>query len=151
MIKKLLSAHLSLYRNVELTNQNSICPLCGHHIKEEDAVLDHDHESGHCRRVLHRSCNTVEGKIKNAYKRYVSGKGDVSFTEFLDNLSNYLKDDYSNNPIHPTELTPLEAELKDTNKKLKKVKQPSIVQKYKDYAKELRQKIKEERKLSSWF
>ena len=146
---KLLQKDLKEYRRLQWLKQDKICPICETEITEEDVVLDHDHSTGLCRNVLHRACNSSEGKIFNVYKRYISGKG-ISFENFIDNLMDYLKQDYSENPIHPTELTPNERELKFVNKRLKTLKRESVVLEYKERAKTLRKLIKEEREKNSW-
>jgi hypothetical protein len=148
-MKKLLSKDLSEYRELQWEKQNKMCPICDSLIDREDMVLDHDHEDGNCRRVLHRSCNTAEGKIKKSYTRYVSGKG-ISFLKFLKNMVKYLETDYKENPIHPTELTENEKKLKSINKKLKSLKRESTIAEYKEQAKNLRVEIKKEREESSW-
>lgn len=48
--------------------QNNCCDLCGETI-DGDAVLDHDHRSGLIRKVLHRGCNSLLGKIENNLAR----------------------------------------------------------------------------------
>lgn len=58
------------------TKQNGLCPLCKKEIdlkvmgNKSDYVVDHCHESGLIRAVLHRSCNSSEGKIVNAAGRW---------------------------------------------------------------------------------
>jgi len=146
---KLLQKDLEAYRRKQYEKQNAICPLCGTHMEWEEAVLDHDHDEGNCRMVLHRNCNTVEGKMKKSFIRYVSAKG-ILLSDFIVKLSEYLGGDYSNNPIHPTELTPDEKELKAINKKLKTLKQETAIARNKARAKELRKLIKEERQANSW-
>lgn len=57
----------------QLTKQNGLCPLCGKHIDlriKGEGVIDHDHDTGEARGVLHRSCNAAEGKISNAAARW---------------------------------------------------------------------------------
>ncbi|NNK81912.1 MAG: hypothetical protein HKO92_02190 [Flavobacteriaceae bacterium] len=148
-MKKLLSKDLKKYRDLQWKKQKGICPICEIYIEKEDIVLDHDHGDGNCRQVLHRSCNSFEGKIKKDYTRYVSGKG-ISFVNALQNTVKYLLKDYSKNPIHPTELTELEKELKQVNKRIKSLQRESVIIQYKERAKELRSLIKEERKKNSW-
>lgn len=51
------------------TVQMGICPLCSREIDltiPREGVIDHDHDTGEIRGVLHRSCNSGEGKIANA-------------------------------------------------------------------------------------
>ena len=150
MKKKLLQKDLKLYREIQWEKQSGICPICNTYIEKEDAVLDHSHVTGHCRTVLHRNCNQLEGKIVTSFKRFLGYKDEIDIFTILKNLITYLKKDYSNNPIHPTELTELEKELKSINKRLKSLKRESVVLEYKKRAKELRKLIKEERELNSW-
>lgn len=84
-----------------LEEQQSICPLCGTKIEVCDAVLDHDHDTGLIRGVLHNICNAIEGVLKHKFRR----GGGAKYTEyqtFLDNLVVYLKK--AQHPmIHPSE------------------------------------------------
>lgn len=56
------------YRQQQLSLQDNCCDLCGEPIID-DAVLDHDHRSGLIRKVLHRGCNAMLGKIENNLAR----------------------------------------------------------------------------------
>lgn len=52
--------------NVE---QGGLCKLCRKPVDmtiKGEGVVDHDHDTGEIRGVLHRSCNAAEGKITNA-------------------------------------------------------------------------------------
>ena len=149
-MKKLLNKDLKEYRKLQWEKQKGICPICRSTISFEESVLDHDHTSGHCRRVLCNACNQIEGKIIKAFKRFIGYKNIITPKDLLINLVEYYRRDYSNNPIHPTELTDLEKELKSVNKKLKSLKRPSTVLQYKERAKELRKLIKLEREQNSW-
>ena len=80
-----------------LKEQNFICPLCNCNISEDDAVLDHCHNSGYVRSVLHDRCNRALGFIEWAIANTVSGQ------DFLDNVRTYV-DRHSSSPstlIHP--------------------------------------------------
>lgn len=52
--------------------QGGKCPLCELRIdlsvtgKGSDYAMDHCHETGEVRALLHRSCNSMEGKVKEA-------------------------------------------------------------------------------------
>ncbi|APU03171.1 endonuclease VII [Ralstonia phage phiAp1] len=55
--------------------QGGLCPLCGEVIdltKPREGVIDHDHDTGEIRGVLHRSCNSGEGKIANAAGSWIA-------------------------------------------------------------------------------
>lgn len=49
--------------------QAGLCRLCGGFVdlsQPKEGVVDHDHDTGEIRGVLHRSCNAAEGKVANA-------------------------------------------------------------------------------------
>lgn len=58
------------------TKQGGLCLVCGKPIditksgNASDMVVDHCHETGENRAVLHRSCNAALGKIDNAAGRW---------------------------------------------------------------------------------
>lgn len=77
------------------TVQGGLCPLCGKEIDttiKGEGVIDHDHDTGEIRGVLHRSCNAAEGKITNAAARW--GCKSSKYTDiipYLERLTQYLK------------------------------------------------------------
>lgn len=147
---KLLQKDLKEYRRIQWEKQKGICPICKTYMEFEDSVLDHDHVTGHCRKALCNACNQLEGKFVKAFKRFLGYKDIIKPRDWLCNLVQYYRYNYLNNPIHPTELTDNEKELKAINKKLKGLKRPSTVLEYKERAKELRKLIKAEREQNSW-
>lgn len=87
-----------------LKQQNNIDPITGEIIK--DPVLDHAHfGQQRCRAVLQRECNSFEGKVQNAFNRYMKHLTDVPLSEVLRNLADYLERDNSKLPIHHTAIT----------------------------------------------
>lgn len=78
-----------------LKDQGGLCPLCKLEIDPKiprEAVLDHCHETGECRGVLHRSCNGAEGKVANAAGRWGAKSMEYSkIIPYLENLIEYLK------------------------------------------------------------
>jgi len=78
-----------------LKEQGGLCPLCGKpidHTVKGEGVVDHDHDTGEIRGILHRSCNAAEGKIANAAGRW--GAGSMSYaaiTPFLQRMVDYLQ------------------------------------------------------------
>lgn len=99
---RLKSSEIRDIRERMLSEQNGICPLCQTTIHPEEAALDHDHNTGRVRQVLHRACNQAEGRIKSWVNRS-RHSGETLF--FLKNLVAYLEQDYSENPEHPVHLT----------------------------------------------
>ena len=82
------------------TNQEGNCAVCGKFIdftkagRESDYAVDHNHDTGEIRGVLHRSCNASEGKVRNAAARWgakCSVDNDEEIIKYLDNLVIYLK------------------------------------------------------------
>lgn len=111
--------------------QDFICPVCEQKTPLSETTLDHQHKlfkdqplgengAGLIRGVLCKQCNSVEGKIFNSLRRMGMHKKDISFSEILRNLADYLERD--NLPlVHPTEI-PKEPKIKKTcYNKLKKV------------------------------
>lgn len=92
-----------------LKDQGGNCPLCGLPIDlkiKGEGVLDHDHDSGRIRGVLHRSCNAAEGKVANAAGRW--GAKSTAYKDivpWLENLVAYLKTPQQRfiYPYHQTE------------------------------------------------
>lgn len=88
--------------------QNGICPVCGRPLNEDvqSNHLDHDHElsgpkAGKVRGLLCNLCNAAEGQMKHKFSRSGLKGRDVDYLEWLENLLEYLKTDYSVNNIHP--------------------------------------------------
>lgn len=82
------------------TKQGGNCSLCHKPISlqvmgnKSDYVVDHCHETGEIRGVLHRSCNAAEGKVANAAGRW--GAKSMSYQAlipWLENMLAYLKQD----------------------------------------------------------
>lgn len=83
--------------------QKKICLLCENIM--DMPVLDHDHIDGHVRGALCLSCNANgEGRVMSLLNRTKCGGLLSDKIKFLRNLADYLENDYSDNPIHPTHL-----------------------------------------------
>lgn len=93
--------------------QGGLCPLCAKSIDlsiKGEGVLDHDHDSGRIRGVLHRSCNAAEGKIANAAARWGAKSSKYAdIVAYLEHLVVYLKSP-SRPVIYPMHKTPGEKE-----------------------------------------
>ena len=95
------SQEAAKYRDTLLAQQSKIDPITKSSIT--DPVLDHQHYGDQkCRAVLERTVNSFEGKVYNAYLRYVKHHTDLTISDILRNLADYLESDYSNNAIHHT-------------------------------------------------
>ena len=77
MLRKLPRGSLRAWAMGHLkSKQGGICPICKKEIdlkimgNKSDYVVDHCHESGLIRGVLHRSCNASEGRVANAAGRW---------------------------------------------------------------------------------
>ena len=112
---KLKHSEIKQYREQQLVLQNHCCALCGEPIID-DAVLDHDHKTGLIRRVLHRGCNSLLGKIENAMprSRMTLDKLEV----FAGRLIEYIKTQHTA-CLHPTHLTKEERYEKLARKRIK--------------------------------
>lgn len=82
-----------------LRKQNQLCPICGEKIdvstkgRGSDYALDHCHATGEVRGVLHRACNSAEGKIRHAVSRWGGcGNDEEKIVNFIINLGKYLQD-----------------------------------------------------------
>ena len=78
--------------------QAGLCCICKQPIDltvkghNSDFVVDHDHNTGRIRGVLHRGCNGAEGKVANAVGRWAgTGMNYAKIIPWLENLVAYLK------------------------------------------------------------
>lgn len=78
------------------SKQGGVCPLCNQPIDfttrggKQNYAVDHNHDTGEIRGVLHSSCNAAEGKAANAIGRW--GSKDTSYPaiiEFTKRLLHY--------------------------------------------------------------
>ena len=107
--------------------QKGLCCLCGNKMSLDEAVLDHDHDTGHIRGVLHRQCNHAEGRIVSWIRR--TGKHNEP-VDFLERLTKYWKADHTDKPIHPTHRTEQEKEIGILKRKMKRLKTAKARQRY---------------------
>ena len=89
MIKHLKTSEIASVRSQLLKAQKGKCAICGKPMTTRDKeVLDHDHDTGFIRGVLHASCNGIEGRMKALGHR--SHKGVVS-ADYIIGLGKYLE------------------------------------------------------------
>ena len=107
-----------------LDRQKGLCAVC--HLKidktvvghKSDYCLDHCHETGEIRGVLHRSCNAALGKIDNAAGRW--GAKSMKYSEivpYLQNVVNYYTNTASTGMIYPDHKTPEQQHLANHKKR----------------------------------
>lgn len=95
---KLARKDLAAYRAKQLEQQQGLCALCLDPI-DGDAVLDHDHSTGLVRRVLHRGCNCLLGKIERNLKR--NRVDSQRLQTFSRELVSYIETQHTE-LLHPT-------------------------------------------------
>ena len=114
-MRKLKSTETKPTRERMWQEQNGNCAMCHQPLPITEAVLDHNHVSGAVRGVCHRSCNSLEGKIVNAVKRF--GVKDLS--AFLKGLVDYhqLHETDQTGLMYCTHKTPEEKKIAATKKR----------------------------------
>lgn len=118
-MKRITTKELTLLREQLLAQQNNRCALCQEIIEPGKAVLDHHHQSGQIRAVLHRGCNSLEGIIQNNLARNL-----ITPERLARILSNFVHYQKQLKPIlHPTYRTP--EEKKERAKKRAKTRRKS--------------------------
>lgn len=103
---KLARSGMIAYKHKLHKEQDGLCPLCLKQIdltEKGEGVIDHCHDTGRIRGLLHRSCNAAEGKIANGAGRW--GCKSMSYTlilPYLKNLVAYLEREPKNliYPMH---------------------------------------------------
>ena len=95
MLRKLARSTMPSWKVRRLQEQGGLCPLCKTPIDlkiKGEGVIDHDHDTGEIRGVLHRSCNAAEGKVANAAGRWgAGGMGYDKIIPWLEAMLEYLK------------------------------------------------------------
>ena len=127
---------VAAYRKKLLEKQGGLCALCGLKVEKGDDTLDHDHETGHCRAVLHRNCNQIEGRIRAWAKRAYCDPID-----FLQRLLDFWQDDYSYYAIHPNHLSDTEKEIRQLKKRMRFLKTERAKQRYRDRIEALKEQL----------
>lgn len=94
-----------------MKKQGNKCPICGQSlliVPAKDRVLDHCHERGYVRAVLHRGCNGTEGKVRKVLSTWGrSGENELTLIKTLENLAAFWRLNLSPQTeyIHPSHLT----------------------------------------------
>ena len=100
--------------------QEGNCAICGKHVDltiEREGVVDHNHDTGEIRGVLHRSCNAGEGKVAGAAGSW--GAKSMSYPAIIAWLRQLLA--YYERPgtglIYPTHVDAATAARKSADKR----------------------------------
>ena len=99
-MKYITANKLKKWRN---KNKGKKCPI--YEIILDDAVVDHNHNTGVIRGCIHRQANAWEGKVYNAWMRYGGNNSAVSYSQALENLSKYVNN--TTEYYHPVGITQL--------------------------------------------
>lgn len=120
MPRKLSRSMMRTWALNQLKQQGGLCPLCGLPIDatvKGEVVVDHDHDTGLIRGVLHRSCNSAEGKVANAAGRWgAKSMKYANIIPWLDRLLTYLKQP-PHDLVYPTHKTEDELKAKQLEKR----------------------------------
>lgn len=94
-MRKLARSMMNAWKARQVAEQGGLCPLCNLPIDlkiKGEGAIDHDHDTGEIRGVLHRSCNAAEGKVANAAGRWGAKSMDYAvLVPWLERLLVYLK------------------------------------------------------------
>ena len=136
---KLKRNEIAVLRTKLHQEQDRKCALCTKRLKLSDAVLDHDHLSGHCRAVIHADCNVLLGKVEN----YTSRHGKRMRTEnrlssALKNIWEYMLKDWTHNPLHPSHLTETDKLARKYRRLVRQSKKPETKEKWRKKLRELK-------------
>lgn len=120
-MRKLSRAQMPAWKVRQLKiEQGGLCALCGKPVDlsiDREGVVDHNHDTGEIRGVLHRSCNSAEGKIANAAGSW--GAKDMSYPAIIDYLRKLLAyyDRQGCGLIYPTHVDAATAKRKAMDKR----------------------------------
>lgn len=78
--------------------------------------LDHDHFDGKCRGVIGSDINMFEGKVQKLWSKHMEGKTEVTMSEALRRLADYLEGDYLLMPFHDDILKDVKSALRRRTK-----------------------------------
>ena len=136
-------------REYLLRYQGGVCPLCREPISEGDKIaLDHDHETGKIRAVLHNNCNVLEGKIAGLLKRFPVPNPQAllyALPTYVTNSGNWPPSEVQQYE-HPNHVTPLLRELRKLKRKLKTLKQENAKERCRAEIQSLQQQMLEHKR-----
>ena len=110
-MRRISAGELPAIKKELMKKQGNKCPICGQSLltsPSKDQVVDHCHERGYIRAVLHRGCNGTEGKVRQVLKTWGrSGASELQMIAALRNLASFWENNLSPQTeyIHPKHLT----------------------------------------------
>lgn len=117
-MRRLSKSEIPVVRLAKWQKQDKICLLCLRPIEKENTVLDHDHDTGECRGVLHRGCNALLGKLENG--RAINNLTDhTAWVQWLSNVAKYIEE-AKMGVYHPSHKTEEEKRLLRNKKAVKR-------------------------------
>ena len=81
-----------MVRKILIAKQNGVCPICGKDLTRVapiNQIIDHDHDTGYVRAVVHRGCNRVEGSVWNTIQRWGKASGFIEVLGTMQRLINF--------------------------------------------------------------
>lgn len=107
-MRKLARSQMRSWALRQLQAQGGLCGICNKPIDttvKGEMVIDHNHDTGEIRGILHRSCNAAEGKITNAAGHWGAKSMQYpAIIAFLEQTVQYLKGEGCN-LMYPTHKT----------------------------------------------
>lgn len=136
VVKKLKAREKDDVKKAYLVRQGFVCPLCGGSLRGlslAKLALDHCHDSGYTRGVLHMGCNRVDGIVKKAVLQWGRTSGRVETVKYIRNLADYLEESIKSPSrlVYPTHRTK-EEELELKRKRMVAARKKAALSKKKE-------------------
>jgi len=108
------SKSIAAYRDQLIAEQGGVCAILGEPM--EKPCLDHDHIEGKCRGVIGSEINMFEGQVQKLWGKHVEGKTQLTMTEVLRRLADYLEEDKKHFKFHAGVIAEVKSALKRRTK-----------------------------------
>ena len=102
--------NIATYREELLKAQGGLCAILREPMT--DPCLDHDHFDGKCRGVIGSELNMFEGQVQKLWSKHMEGKTELTMSETLRRLADYLESDYLEHKFHGEIVADLKKSLK---------------------------------------